>query len=194
MSTDTTTNITWGIMNYLIYFDESNKIDQFNKEYSYYGAFGGFDTSLAKLVKKVGQIYKENNSVSELHFTEYKSDNNVKNFFQVLHSVLQENIRINILIVNNKDALRAADNIGLSTKELRNLFYIKIPERLFYGITRDLFSYVSKEETVNVKIKIDCNDEYDNLDLNKKLIEQMNSHSAYRNKNYRVNKVISQDS
>lgn len=181
-------------MNYLIYFDESNKIDQFNKEYSYYGAFGDFDTSLANLVKKVAEIYKDNNSKSELHFTEYKSDNNVKKYFQVLHSVLQEDIRINILIVNNKDALKAADNIGLSTKELRNLFYIKIPERLFYGITRNLFSYVPKDEVVNVKIKIDCNDEYDSLDLNKKLIEQMNAHSAYRNKNYRVNKVISQDS
>ncbi|QGG47394.1 DUF3800 domain-containing protein [Heliorestis convoluta] len=181
-------------MNYLIYFDESNKIDQSNKDYSYYGAFGDYDRSLANLVKKVARIYKENNSKSELHFTAYKSDNSVKKYFQVLHSVLQEDIRINILIVNNNDALKAASNIGLSPKELRSLFYIKIPERLFYGIIRDLFSNIPKGEAVNVKIKIDCNDEYDNLDLNNKLIEQMNAHSAYRNKNYRVNKVISQDS
>ena len=181
-------------MDYLIYFDESNKIDQLKKGYSYYGAFGERATSLAQLVKKVAQIFKKNNSKSELHFTEYTSDTDVKKYFQVLHSVLREDIRINILIVNNNDALKAANKIGLAPKELRNLFYIKIPERLFYGITRHLSFYVSETETVNVKIKIDCNDEYDNLDLNKKLIEQMNAHSVYRNKNYKVNKVISQDS
>ena len=31
--------------NYLIYFDVSNKIDQFNKKFSYYGAYGGTDKS-----------------------------------------------------------------------------------------------------------------------------------------------------
>lgn len=39
-------------MNYLIYFDESNKIDQFSKEFSYYGAYGGTDRALANIVKK----------------------------------------------------------------------------------------------------------------------------------------------
>ncbi|USK62440.1 DUF3800 domain-containing protein [Peribacillus asahii] len=181
-------------MNYLIYFDESNKIDQFNKEFSYYGAYGGADKSLALIVKKVNDVFKKLNSKSELHFREYTKDTNIKKYFQTLHTVINENIRLNILIVNNEDAFASANNIGLTTPELRNLFYIKIPERLFYGLTRDLSHLEHKGELINVKIKIDQNDEYDKIDLNEKIIEQMNAHSAYRNKNYRVDKVIQQDS
>ncbi|OIK04301.1 DUF3800 domain-containing protein [Bacillus sp. MUM 13] len=183
-------------MNYLIYFDESNKIDQFNKDFSYYGAYGATDKSLAAIVKKTKSIYKKFNSKSELHFAEYNKDRNIKKYFQVLNHVINEELRINILIVNNLDALAAAEKIGLTTKELRNLFYIKIPERLFYGVTRGL-SHIEdpkNEKYINVKIKIDKNDEYDEIKLHEKLIEQMNAHSAYRNKNYRVNKVFSQDS
>lgn len=181
-------------MNYLIYFDESNKIDQFNKEFSYYGAYSGTDLALANLVKKIRVIFRNSNSNSELHFREYTKDTHIKKYLQTLHTVINENIRINILIVNNTDAFSAADKIGLSASELRNLFYIKIPERLFYGLTRDLSHIGNNIDPVNVKIKIDSNDEYDKLFLNDKITEQMNAHSAYRNKNYRVNKVISQDS
>lgn len=181
-------------MNYLIYFDESNKIDQFDKKFSYYGAYGGTDSSLASIVKKVRQIYKQNKSDTELHFTKYTKDTNLKKYFQTLHTVINENIRINILIVNNEDAFAAAAKIGLTSQELRNLFYIKIPERLFYGLTRDLSHLQHGEEIVNVKIKIDNNNEYDKINLNEKLVEQMNAHSAYRNKNYRVNRAFSQDS
>ncbi|OKO93515.1 DUF3800 domain-containing protein [Geobacillus proteiniphilus] len=179
-------------MHYLIYFDESNKLDQFNADYSYYGAYGGTDASMAKVVKQVRNIFKQCNSFSELHFREYTKDNLVKKYFQTLHTVINENVQINILTVNNKDALYAAQRIGLTTTELRNLFYIKIPERLFYGMTRDLSSQESG--MVRVKIKVDQNDEYDKLFLETKIIEQMNAHSAYRNKNYRVVNVLSQNS
>ena len=183
------------IVNYLIYFDESNKIDQFNKKFSYYGAYGGTDSDLARIVKRIDNLNRELKSHGELHFREYTKDTHVKKYFRVLHTVINEDVRINILIVNNEDALLAASKIGLSTSELRNLFYIKIPERLFYGMTRDLTHLGNVEDkTVNVKIKIDRNGEYDKLGLNEKIIEQMNAHSAYRNKNYRVNKVISLDS
>ncbi|MGY3716918.1 DUF3800 domain-containing protein [Sutcliffiella cohnii] len=181
-------------MNYLIYFDESNKIDQFNKKFSYYGAYGGSDVSLASIVKKVIQINKDINSKSELHFREYTKDRHILKYFKTLHTVINQNIRLNILIVNNEDAFNSASKIELNTEELRELFYIKIPERLFYGLTRDFSHLENGEDLIDVKIKIDKNYEYDKIQLNKKLIEQMNAHSAYRNKNYRVRKVISQDS
>lgn len=181
-------------MNYLIYFDESNKIDQHDKKFSYYGAYGGTDSSLASIVKKVYEIYKQCDSREELHFREYRKDTHLKKYFLTLHTVINENIRINILIVNNEMAYKSADRIGLNGEELRNLFYIKIPERLFYGLTRDLPYLETCEDRIDVKIKIDRNYEYDKIELNKKLIEQMNAHSAYRNKNYRINKVISHDS
>ncbi len=71
------------------------------------------------------------------------------------------------------------------------MFYIEITERLFYGLTRYLYHLNNEtNELVEVKIKIDSNDEYDKLFLNDKIIEQMNVYSAYKNKNYRVSKVI----
>ncbi|MGG3690287.1 hypothetical protein ABEU88_13950, partial [Caldifermentibacillus hisashii] len=104
-------------------------------KFSYYGAYGGTDSSLASIVKKVYAINKENNSKSELHFREYTKDRHIKKYFKTLHTVINENVRINILIVNNEVALRSAEKIELNTEELRELFYIKIPERLFYGLT-----------------------------------------------------------
>ncbi|GLO68374.1 MULTISPECIES: DUF3800 domain-containing protein [Oceanobacillus] len=181
-------------MNYLIYFDESNKIDQFNERYSYYGAYGASDKTLANIVKEVRKIYVDHRSKSELHFTDYRKDANIIKYFKTLNTVLKSDLRINILIVNNEDALASADRLGLNTEELRNLFYIKIPERLFYGLTRDLSDFTKDDELVSVKLKIDNNEEYEKLNLNEKLVEQMNAHAAYRNKNYRVMKSITLDS
>ncbi|WP_066188340.1 DUF3800 domain-containing protein [Gracilibacillus timonensis] len=181
-------------MNYLIYFDESNKIDQFNERFSYYGAYGASDKSLAEIVKIIRKIYIDNHSKSELHFTKYTKDTNIKKYFKTLNAVITSELRINILIVNNEDALSSAARLGLNTEELRNLFYIKIPERLFYGLTRDLSDLTKDDKLVSVKLKIDNNEEYEKLNLNEKLVEQMNAHAAYRNKNYRVMKSITLDS
>lgn len=65
-------------MNYLIYFDESNKLISLIKRFSYYGANSGTDTSLAMIVNMVRKIFKETNSTSELHFREYKKDSHLK--------------------------------------------------------------------------------------------------------------------
>lgn len=78
--------------------------------------------------------------------------------------------------------------MAVTTTELRKLFYEKIPERLFYGMTRDL------DSSETVKIFVDNNQEYDDLRVYDKLEEQMNAHSAYRNKGYRVDSVIPQTS
>lgn len=175
-------------MSFLIYFDEANKIDQPGKDFSYYGAYCGIDTTIAAITKEINTILKSLKSKSELHFREYNHDGSIKKYFQVLNHVINQNIRINILIVDNQDALKAASNIGISIPELRNLFYIKIPERLFYGMTRDL------EEKISVKIKVDRNDEYGAIRLYSKIKEQMNAHATYRNKHYKIDNVQSQES
>ena len=59
-------------MNYLIYFDESNKIDQFNKEFSYYGAYSGTDKSLAMIVNKIRKIFKAANQPVSCIFVNIK--------------------------------------------------------------------------------------------------------------------------
>lgn len=87
------------------------------------------------------------------------------------------------MIVNKEDARMIAKKMGVTLSELRELFYVKIPERLFYGMTRDL------EKGQHVEIIIDENSEYEKIELEIKLEEQMNAHSAYRNKGYKVETV-----
>lgn len=170
-------------LGYTIYFDESNKLDQRHGGYSYYGALGANILTIEKIIEIVKQVNKDIGSLSEMHFVDYTSDTNFEKYFRSLCHVIIEEISINIMIVNNEDARKIADTMAVTMTELRELFYVKIPERLFYGMTRKL---KNKEK---IKIIIDENDEYEKLDLQKKLGEQMNAHSAYRNKGYKVDEV-----
>jgi hypothetical protein len=177
-----------GRMSYRIYFDEANKIDQPDKVYSYYGAYGGSKQVMSNIVCSVQGIFEELGSQSELHFREYKDDRHLKKYFKVLNHIINEEINLNLLVVNNTEAQSIAQQLDLTTMELRNLFYIKIPERLFYGITREL------TDQMDIEIKIDHNDEYDALGLHSKIQEQMNAHSVYRNKRYKITSVESEKS
>lgn len=80
-------------------------------------------------MKKVRKIFKDSQSKSEPHLTEYTKDKQIKNYFKILDAVINSDFRINILIVNNEEALSSASKLDLIIEELRNLFYIKIPER-----------------------------------------------------------------
>lgn len=171
-------------MEYEIYFDESNKLDQPNGKYSYYGAFGSDDKTIAAMNKYVKEFYKSLHTDHEMHFVDYTSDAQFEKYFRTMNYVINQDININLMIVNKKDALHTAKQMGISILELRELFYVKIPERLFYGMTRKL----TKDN--NIQIVIDENSEYEKLNLEAKLKEQMNAHSAYRNKGYTVGKVI----
>ncbi|WP_308637332.1 DUF3800 domain-containing protein [Paenibacillus silvisoli] len=174
-------------MSFLIYFDEANKIDQPGKDYTYYGSYGGMDTTLASITRSIRDIHKALSTNSELHFREYNHDQYLKKYFKVLHHVINQDININILIVSNTEARAIAQHMNLSMLELRSLFYIKIPERLFYGVTRHL----SLPSNIDVKISVDRNDEYRVLRLYSKIKEQMNAHSVYRNKRYKIESVRS---
>jgi hypothetical protein len=172
-------------MKYQIFFDEANKIDQPDKVYSYYGAYGGSEQVMTGIVRSVQGIFDELGSQSELHFREYKDDKYLKKYFKVLNHIINEEINLNLLVVNNTEAQSIAQQLDLTTMELRSLFYIKIPERLFYGITREL------TDQMDIEIRIDHNDEYDTLGLHEKIKEQMNAHSVYRNKRYKITSVES---
>lgn len=173
---------------FLIYFDESNKLDSPNKKYSYYGAYGGSLETMYKITKSVREIFSRLKTRSELHFSTYDSSEYVKKYFQVLNHVINKEIAMNILIVNNKDAAKSAEKMSIDIPNLRNLFYTKIPERLFYGLTRDL------DNLQDVRIKVDDATEYRTLAVYEKLKEQMNAHSAYRNKSYSVSSVLGKNS
>lgn len=166
-------------MNYGIYFDESNKLDQPNGEYSYYGALGTTLSTADAIIQK----FEERQIKNELHFVDYTTDNDFEKYFKVLNDVLEQDININMMIVNKEDAKRITGKMNVTLSELRELFYVKIPERLFYGMTRNL----KNGEQIN--IVIDENSEYEKIKLEMKLEEQMNAHSAYRNKGYKVASV-----
>lgn len=175
-------------MTYSIFFDESGKLDR-EKTYSYYGAFGCSDETAEKLVTGIKMIYKHFNKKSEFHFTEYKNDKNIVTAIAVLHFFTSLEIPINIFIVNNATALELANKRALSTSELRKLFYVKIPERLFYGLTRE--TAFTHED---VRVTLDHSPEYGKMRVYSKIKEQMNAHSLYRHRSYQVHDVISMDS
>lgn len=58
-------------MNYGIYFDESNKLDQPNGDYSYYGALGTTQPIIDEIVKEIQNINGKLNTNSEMHFVDY---------------------------------------------------------------------------------------------------------------------------
>lgn len=175
-------------MEYEIYFDESNKLDQPTGSYSYYGAFGADSKTIYEMKMYINGLFEELNTKSELHFVDYTSDEHFEKYFKTINYIISQNIKINLMLVDKMDAASIADQMGINLSELRELFYVKIPERLFYGMTRTLTKGNS------VQIVIDKNSEYEKLELEKKLKEQMNAHSAYRNKGYRVEKVMQADS
>lgn len=177
-------------MSFRIYFDEANKLDQPGKIYSYYGAYGAGNQVLDEVTAAVQTIFEEMDSKSELHFREYNHDRYFEKYFRVLDKVLSRDMVLNILIVDNAKAHELAENMGLSILELRELFYIKIPERLFYGMTRRL----NLSEHMDVQIVVDQSDEYSKLGLYAKIHEQMNAHSVYRKKGYRISSVSASDS
>ncbi|TSI05289.1 DUF3800 domain-containing protein [Lysinibacillus sp. BW-2-10] len=167
-------------MSYVIYFDESNKLDQPGIDYSYYGALGMDETVANNIRQYINNLNETLRSKSEMHFVEYTQDTNFEKYFKALHYVLSQPIQLNLMIVNKGDAEKLTTAMDIKMAELRELFYVKIPERLFYGLTRDLST------GQHIKIVIDENSEYEKIELEKKIIEQMNAHSAYRKKAYKV--------
>jgi len=125
-------------VDYGIYFDESNKLDQPNGDYSYYGALGTMLTTVDKMINDIQKINENLRTKSEMHCVNYTSDTHFEKYFRVLNYVLEQDIKINLMIVNKEDARKIAGKMAVTLPELRELFYVKIPERLFYGMTRDL--------------------------------------------------------
>ncbi|WP_210471672.1 DUF3800 domain-containing protein [Sporosarcina sp. 6E9] len=175
-------------MRYSIFFDESNKLDN-EKKYSYYGAFGCDTEKTRQLNIGVEKVFERFGKKSEFHFTEYKNDRNLNAAFCFLHFFINLDLQVNIFIVNNKRALHMAAERNLATKDLRKLFYVKIPERLFYGLTRE-----QDFDHNMVDIYLDHSPEYGGMRVYSKIKEQMNAHSLYRQLNYQVNTVKSKKS
>ncbi|EOS7717196.1 hypothetical protein FP320_RS13820, partial [Enterococcus hirae] len=82
------------------------------------------------------RIYTEIGSRNELHFNKYNAGD-LKKYFRIIDMLLKQDISINIYILNNKEYISFGKELGLDITELKEYFYVKIPERLFYGIVRD---------------------------------------------------------
>lgn len=99
-------------MNYGIYFDESNKLDQPNGSYSYYGALGATLSQKNKLIASIQQLNEKLKSKSEMHFVDYTSDTYFEKYFKALNHVLEQDISINLMIVNKEDAKNDSEENG----------------------------------------------------------------------------------
>ncbi|MBM7650395.1 hypothetical protein JOC78_003385 [Bacillus ectoiniformans] len=175
-------------MKYSIFFDESNKLDS-TKKYSYYGAYGVDQVKCENLTDDIKQILDITGKKSEFHFTEYNNDKDLAPYLYCLHHFIKTNFQINIFVVDNDMAFKFANNAGITITDLRNLFYVKIPERLFYGLTRGL-----SDDYRTVEIIVDHSPEYGKMRVYSKLKQQMNAHAIYRGMKYYVNKAWHADS
>lgn len=129
--------------------------------------FGCDETTKMQLNEGLLKIYQHFNKKSEFHFTEYKNDRNIMAALAVLHYFTSLNIPINIFIINDATALDLAKQRDLSTVDLRKLFYVKIPERLFYGLTRE-----ASFEHQDVDVYLDHSPEYGKMRIYSKIKEK----------------------
>jgi len=123
-----------------------------------------------------------------MHFVEYSKDVLFEKYFVIMNYIIESDVNVNIMMLEKTDAISVAKKMDIKLSDLRKLFYVKIPERLFYGLTRNLTGQKQ------IRIVIDKNNEYDMINLESKLKDQMNAHSAYRNNSYKVKEVIQCDS
>ncbi|MGT2666481.1 DUF3800 domain-containing protein [Streptococcus rifensis] len=169
-------------MKHYIFFDESKKIDR-ESEYSYYGAISIEESELSKIEEEIEKLLINLGRKSELHFVDYQGAD-LKKYFQVLDFFLScSSIKFNIYRLNNTHYFKLGDALGYSDSELRKYFYVKIPERLFYGLVRD------DSQIDGLEIIMDDSTEFQTLGVFEKLIDQMNAHSLYRGKNYHVESI-----
>lgn len=168
---------------YLIFFDESGKLDRNFNINSYYGALGctraDYD-DITNFVKSFG--YK-----TELHFTAFNLKQ-VQRYLDAVNYALDKNVNLNIYVVDRIKAEGIGDRLDLTMERMRELFYIKIPERLIYGILR----YIEDYKTIRI-IYDEC-DEYETYDLKGKLVHQLNAQAVYRNLNCQITEVKAEDS
>lgn len=174
-------------MKYKIFFDESKKIDN-KSEYSYYGAISVEEKELANIESQIEQILTELDKLSELHFVNYKPSE-IKKYFQVLDYFLSSTaMKFNIYRLNNNHYFQLGKKLKFNESELRKYFYVKIPERLFYGLVRD------DDNIDSLEIVMDNSTEYQTLGIFEQISDQMNAHSLYRGKSYHVHSVSGIDS
>lgn len=207
-----------------IYFDESNKIDEFTSRFSYYGIILCNHSE-----RRVLEDYKlKIGFKDEFHFTKFNLG--VLYYYLNIFNYSLDLIKTNIYIVNNEYALNTEKKLNINPTEIRNLLYMKIPERLVYGALRkiptfeDVDIYIdqwhgygnrnseffsdenkSKFESIISNSKLDDKKKvkdctnlitsiYDHLQLPKTLKKQLNAQAIYRGLNYKVRKCTQADS
>lgn len=210
-------------MKFNIFFDESHQLDKHSSIYCYYGILGYEQEKISQLNK----LFQEKNIKHEIHFSKFKL-NQLDNYLEVLKFALN-NSRANIYMVHCEEALSLGAKIELDAENIRKLFYLKLPERLIYGMTRklpgvkDINITIDKSDAYGnnnlellddkcknnmkvvledecdsegklIKIKTIVEEKYKHIQLAKSLKEQLNSHSLYRNLNYKINKIKQENS
>lgn len=137
-------------MSFEIYFDESHKIDKKTSIFSYYGIIGWDYTDR----KAIDEYKRKSNLKAELHFANFSL--NLINYYIDIFKYALNSANVNVYIVNTQSAFNLCNKLDITEKTLRKLFYIKIPERLIYGMTRHFSEYK------DINIFIDRSNEYGN--------------------------------
>lgn len=140
-------------MSFEIYFDESLKIDKRSSYFSFYGIIG----LEYKRRRQIEEIKNKIGFRSEFHFSDFKISH-IDYYLSILRESM-DLIETKIYVVDTEFAFESAKRLSINSNILRRLFYVKIPERLIYGMTRYL------KEPTDIDIYIDKSEEYGNDDL-----------------------------
>lgn len=138
-------------MSFELYFDESNKLDQFRSTFSYYGIIGCSHSDR----KKIDSYKNDIGFSAELHFVDFNLS--LVNYYLDIFKYSLDFVKTNIYIVNNEYAIAVGEEkLQHNATAIRNLLYTKIPERLIYGVLR------TGSDFQNIDIYIDKWDGYGN--------------------------------
>ncbi len=140
------------------------------------------------------------NKELKLHWTEYTGDiqmrNNIYSVIEVF-TTLSQYTRMNVINYNTStlhERYKLSEHEGSKSKKKRRnkkiidyatlMVYTKIPERIFYGLLR----HYGKDIYIKSEIFIEKEGKYVKYELEKRLLENLNTQSLYRAQQYWVDK------
>lgn len=124
------------------------------------------------------------NKEFKLHFTDYKKSDFVI-YKDVLNAFveLKKFIKINIVVYKKDNHINAEKR--RYTSIVSKMIYSKIPERVIYGSLRGYGNFGNIESNLYIE---HCS-QYETMELDKKIKDDLNIHSIYRHENYWVKKA-----
>lgn len=156
-----------------VFFDESGKNNDPVK------TMGGL--LIPNNVYRVKELVDLNNKLKEqnfkLHWVKYSGYEADKKLF---YNIIEVFSRYCSLCSLNIISYKKFNDIN--TKKFESMIYAKLPERIFYGLLR----YQGNNASIGAELIIEEANSYKDMELETKLVNQLNIQSIYRGEHYKI--------